>query len=436
MSENSVPTAPQPVRSVPPRVCRVTPLPLPPVRTFTLDNGVTVVIHHCPDLAIARFSIVTAGGAAEAQFPQIASLAAVMRSEGTTSMTASEIAQVLDYNGAWSRSDVSPHHIATSMFVLTERVADVLPVLKEIVFAPTFPHKELSINIERFAAQADIISTTSRFNAAVASRRLTYGASHPFAAVPTAQSYRNTTRDEIVEFHSKYAIPADATIFITGNITPALEETIRKFFCSCHSEIINQSQLNVQPFDPSPGGILETVPVEHSVQSTVLVTIPAIPRSHLDYLHLRLAVKALGGYFGSRLSQNIREEKGYTYGINAALLGYREGGIVQISTDCDHKYAKMVVDEILAELRRLESEPLSPLEMERLRQAETSGLIEITDSPFSVADMYQTIYSNGLPCDYYAMRCAAIQSLTSDKVSALASMYLNPDRAITVVAGQ
>lgn len=423
----------KPDRTTAPRIVASEPGTLPEAREITLDNGVRAVMCHSPGLEIARISAVTAGGLAEAQMPAVASVAAAMRAEGTRTMTAEAIASAIDYNGAWCNSMATRHHTVTELYTLPGKASAVLPVMAGTVLSPVFPSQETALVASRLAAQAEIAASTPRFHATKVAQELTFGKNHPLAATPDPDSFRAVTQASLQNFHRSFSGASTLKIFVTGNIDSAMENAINSSFGQPLVEPSVQPELNVVPFAPAEGGTHRRVC--DSAQSTVCITLPTIPRSHPDYLALRLAVMALGGYFGSRLSQNVREDKGYTYGISASLLGYMEGGVVEIVTDCDPAYVDKVIEETYAEMRRLATMPPDGPEMQRLRQAETAALTEITDSPFSILDFYQTIHCNRLPQTHYRRRCEALAAVTPESIATLAGKYLRPEGAITVVAG-
>lgn len=425
-------------RTVAPAVHPIVPLPLPEVRRVTLDNGLRLVVLPCPTLEIARFTAVIEGGACEASPMEIASITAAMRSKGTKSHDAAQIAHEIDINGSWTNAGNGPHFSTSTVFALDQKAAAVLPVFAETIFEPTFPEKELETAKKRLAARLQVNETTVGYQSSVLSSRLTFGEAHPLARVMTPAGYLALSRNEIVDFRQRYTRPANITLFAVGNITAERESFLNGVFGNHSFEPVQTAAapLNIVPFAPAAGGTAEKVEVADAAQSAVTITLPGLPRNHPDYLALRLAVMALGGYFGSRLSQNIREDKGMTYGITAALLGYREGGVVQIATRCDASYVDAVIAETFREIDRMGTDIMSAEEMARMRQAEIASLIETTDSPFSTMDFYQTLLTYDLPADYFSSRCRIAATITAEEILDCARRYLRSADALTAVAGK
>lgn len=172
-----------------------------------------------------------------------------------------------------------------------------------------------------------------------------------------------------------------------------------------------------------------------ALQSAVCISIPTIGRSDPDYIDLRLAMMALGGYFGSRLMTNIREEKGLTYGISGALLGYREGGVASIDSQTDPRNVKQLVSETIKELELLRTVAMTDGELSAVKRYAMSALAASLDSPFSIMDIYLTRYTSGTPDDYFKLQQKAITDLTAERIMEVANRHLDPDSVKISIAG-
>lgn len=420
-----------PDRTTPPPVNRVESITLPSARTTVLGNGMRVVAIHDPSLEITRVALSADGGTADAANPAVPCIAGRIQAEGTPELSGTMIAELIDANGSWMSNVVATHHSTTTFYALPSRLERVLPVMADIIFRPVFPAKELELAIAKSAANARLRESTVRYQSALASNSATFGASHPMARPISPEHIESVTRHELIEFRSRFSSPAQMTLFLTGNIDSALETAIDRHFGSLPS--LPTVPIVFKPFSPETPGV-RTIHLPHARQSAVTMTIPAVPRSHPDYILLRLTLMALGGYFGSRLSQRIREELGLTYGISAALLGYEEGGVAQIATECNSDSVERLIDETKAEIRRLALQPPSREELSRICQAETASLLEVVETPFSVTEFYQAIHHSGQQESYFYDRLKAARTITADTISRMASTYLDPDRLIISVA--
>ena len=178
-----------------------------------------------------------------------------------------------------------------------------------------------------------------------------------------------------------------------------------------------------------------TIQKNGSLQSAVAISLPAIARSHPDYNPLRMTVTALGGYFGSRLMSNIREDKGYTYGISAALLGSLDGSYITINAQCDNRHTEALIEEVRKELTDMVRRPLDESELDRLRFNVASDLASTLDSPMTMMDYYELNLTVGTPADYFEARRKTLADITPEKVCEMAGKYLNPDMLRISIAG-
>lgn len=422
-------------RTIAPAVCPPEVARLPQVRHMKLDNGIDLLVYDRNDMELMSICALTRGGEAEASNPAIATLAATMRSEGTAGMTSGRIADAIDSAGSWLMTGSQPHFTTTGIYALNRKALQMMPLLRDIVFNPVFPEKELAVTAGILASKTAVNASTVGFQCNLQSRRLMFGEGHPLARFASPESIHSITRSDIAAFHSTFTTPANTTLLAVGRITPQLEDTINTAFGSVRNPS-GQSPLNIVPFQFPGRHIHSDVPVKDATQCAVTISLPGIPRSDSRYLTLRLAVMALGGYFGSRLSQNIREDKGLTYGISGALLGYDEGGVVEITAKCSPLHVDALIEESLSEVSRLAAEPLSDVELECLRQAEIASLTSVTDSPYASIDFYRTIITGNLGSDYFDRRIQAVNSMTSKHIADIAADCLKPHIAVTVVAGR
>lgn len=406
---------------------------LPQARRVMLANGMPLIVITSPDLEIARLTVIRRGGLAEAADPAVALLASQLMAEGTTSRTGSELAAEIDFNGSWFESVPGSHHTRTTIFALPSRTRQVLPLLVDMICHPAFSATELSHLQRKLEASSREQQMMASYLAGRESARITFGHDHPLARTVTPEGIAAVSRDDIAAFHSRFCRPDMMTLFLTGPADPDQIEQLDLTFGAMPLPPQAPPVLDVRPMRPSGENRVE-VAAPQAAQASVTITLPTVGRDHPDYVDLRLAVMALGGYFGSRLQQNIREERGLTYGIGASLMGMPEGAMASINTECRADAVDTVVAEVARELGRLAAEPPAGDEISRIRNAETTALLDIVDTPFSVTDFYQTLHTASLPDDYFARRVQASQTLTTARIAEVAARHLRPERMLVSVA--
>lgn len=421
-------------RKTPPEIKNIRASELPPMQSLTSNEGLRFHILRKPDIPVVVIDVIVRGGYAEAPSWGAAWLRSLTQNEATASFPAGKIAEILDFNGATFKSSVDSHFTRFSLMSLDGKVDALLPAFAEIVGRPTFPEHEFAVRREAMASQIEVYQKNVSFIASVESDRQIMGPSHPLATFDTPQQIRQITPADMLVFQQQTTKAAGIDIYVWGNITPALIEKISKTFSST-IPAGPAPELSLAPFSPAPAGDFNISRLEQASQCAVNITIPAITRDHPDYLPLHMAIYALGGYFGSRLMLNIREEKGLTYGISATLQGHIEGSIIGISAETDNRHCFRLIDEVSAEMLRLASDPPKDDELTRMRRSALSEQIAVADSPASIVNQHISELILNLPDNYFKDKLNTISTITSEQIAEVAARYLLPSLNRTAIAG-
>lgn len=411
-------------RATPPPVHTMGPVTLPLPQSATLSNGIKFHTIRGGSQEIVQLSVTWQGGCLEAPHPMVATLMASLMTEGTSSHSGTEISEMLDFHGAMLRVSASQHVTTLQLTALNSMLSDVMPLVREIICEPAFP--QLAFDTFHEIETNNFLLAHSKVSVlcSEALAPLIKGPSHPESRVPTLKEVKDISLVEVKEFYNALVTANGCNAYLGGNFTEEIYDSVRQMLESLPVRGLAM-QREIVPYVALPP---EKVVVEKpgSVQAAVEIGIPAVSRSHPDYIPLRLSVMALGGYFGSRLMKNIREDKGYTYGIASYLLGNQEGSYISIMAQTDTSYVDAVIAEVAKEMEQLADEPLPAEEMMRLRQHASSNLLEILDSPFAIIDHYKVIDSVGLPDGYFDEQVHWVHTISPDIIKRMARMYIQP----------
>lgn len=424
----------QSFRATPPSVATATSMILPPLQRKELANGIPLYIYNKCDSPVNYISAITTGGEAEARHMATAALTSITQREGSVKNPDGAISEIMDYNGSWLKSTPMSHFMQHSMFSLNANIGHVLPVFADMLYHPTFPEAAYNVRREALARNLEVSAGDVSFVARCESDRQAMGATHPLARTDTPEEIRGINADEIRTFAARHITPGNTALYLCGEITPEVEQAVADTFGSLPTGAEKPSPL-ITRYTPAPEGTVHKSAMPGALQTAVCLTMPAIPRHHPHYLPLHLTVMALGGYFGSRLMLNIREEKGLTYGIGASLLGQADGAYTLISCETDNDNVTQLIDEIRAELTNLCTNPCRGDELYRLKQCALSQMASTLDSPFSITDYHITMLTTGIPEGYFENKIKAIHDLTADTIADMARLYLNPDTLRIAMAG-
>lgn len=422
-------------RTAPP-VRPFAPMTIPGETVEVLSNGLTFHRFSGGDQPVCRLSLFFEGGQSELGNDFAGRLALASLAEGSTGYPTEDMADRLDFNGVRVGSSAHGHYSSLSLAMLCDKMPAVLPIVTDMLRSPLYPEERLATAALREKAR---IESLCHEVAAIADESFGWqimGEKHPLAHCVTDSDIESLSRDAVLNIHRRMMCPSRAHAFFSGLLDDRLVADVRAFLESLPSSGAEPYGCEILPFTAAAPGTVVECDSPETMQCAIVTGMPAIGRDDADYIPLRLAVMALGGYFGSRLMTNIREEKGLTYGISAALIGSHEGSFVKIAAQCDRSYADIVTGEIAAELRRLVSEPPAGDELRRLKLFAMTSLAETLDSPTAVMSYHSSRLLVGIPEGYFEAQQRAISELTPDTVAEMAARYLDPGRLITSIAGK
>lgn len=398
-----------------------------------LSNGIETYVVGNGEDEVCRISWYLPGGKFQERVPMQASLTAMSLFEGCEGMTAQQVADTFDSYGAMKSAQAFDNVTLVELSSLNKFLSRVLPAWVRCVTAPAFSEAGVEVKRQYVASSIANMQQKVKYLATCEMNRLYYGPGHPLAHVSTPDEVEAIAADMLRRFHSANYSLAGSRLVVSGHITSAELEAVDAAIGSLRLEP-QRGQLCNWPIEPS--SVMQSV-IDRpgAMQSAIAMTIRAVKRSHPDYLKLRLLVMALGGYFGSRLMTNIREEKGYTYGIGAVLAGRCDDAYVGISTECACEYTGRVIAEVKKEIDRLRSEPMGLVELNTVKRHLMSDLVKTLDTPFSIADYVGSTFLYGVYPEYFNRQVKEVQEATPDELQRLAQKYLDTDKLRIVVAG-
>lgn len=394
-------------------------------RLIVLDNG---------DQPVNKLTLSYAGGIVDSSNQAATILMTQLLREGTLNLSGEEISEKLDFNGAWLKIEPSAHYITASLYSMNSSAKELYGLLDEIVNSPSFPEKEFESIKEKMASSAAINMKKVSFLSSKTDKELTFGKGHPMTRQsPSADDYRNVTRKDIIESWNHFIAGATPTIYLAGQVDSLVKDVADRFGNNTGPND-DLNKINIVKPAVSVNRRRDVI-VEDALQCGITMTVPTIDRYHPDYIDLRFAVMALGGYFGSRLMSVIREEKGYTYGISASLLGYLEGGFMTISTQTDPRYRDALISETTAEIEKMRNNLMESDEFSRIRQYVMSSLASILDSPFNIIEHYQNIDHNRIAPGYFERQQESLRRLTPERIQEVMNRHIDTDGMRISVAG-
>jgi len=345
-----------------------------------------------------------------------------------------EIAATLQEVGGDLHVSVDPDRLLVAGNSLAAGLPRLFEVLADVLTGAAYPDKEVGTEREHLADRIEMAESQPSHAVRKALLKRLYG-DHPYAVeTPEPEQVRAVEPEALRALHAERVVPAGSVLVIVGDIEP--EEVLNEAENLLASWTATGPAVVTPPAPPLQPGPLLLVDRPGSVQSSLRVAIQAVPRSNPDYPALQLANLVFGGYFSSRLVENIREDKGYTYSPHSGIDHSSAGSIIVISADVATEVTAPSLVEIAYELGRIATLPPTAEELDQARQYAIGTLALSISSQAGLAGTLAALAGFGLGLEWLAEHPQRLAKVTLDEVQAAAAKYLGPANAVTVVLGE
>ena len=397
---------------------------------WKLTNGIPVYSYHLGSEDVIKLDFVFPGGTKYQTKSLIASTVKNVLKEGTDKYSSKEIADAIDFYGAFLETELNNDYATVSLYCLNKHMDNVLPIVLNVITNASFPQNEIDKYLNRskqnyLLGQEKVATLSSQAYVKTIFNNSEYG------QVATEEDYEQVTREDLLAFYKKHYALSEATVFIAGNVSPVLRKFIEVEVGQL--PINNKSEFTFNFTLPNYKQTDVFIEKRNAIQSAIRFGKPTIKIDHEDFNHFQILNTVLGGYFGSRLMMNIREDKGYTYGIGSGLSSKNEIGNFIISTEVGSDVTKDAIKEIQLEIDKIKTELIPEKELSIVKNYILGSLLKNTDGPFDLLERYKTIHFNGLANNHYDLFIQDIHSATPEKLREIANKYLT-DLSI-IVAG-
>jgi predicted Zn-dependent peptidase len=398
-----------------------------------LSNGISFYQLKAGTEPVIRLDFVfTAGMIHQAKKGQ-AFFTASMLSEGTKTKSAQALADALDYYGSYFQVRSNTEDTVATLYCLDKHLENCLSIFIEALSDSIFPKKELEIQKKNSIQKLLVSLKKNNYLCRKGFYTHLLGEGHPYASFSEKQDIEAINIDDLKAFHQKYILNGLNYVMLSGNFSLNSAKIIA-------SAVENSAflggflePLNIQPKTNIGKHFLEKA---DSVQSAIKIGKITISRNHPDFRKLQFLNLIFGGYFGSRLMKNIREDKGLTYGIYSALEPFKKLGVWYIDSDINTKNRQLGIEEIYKEMKLLRTELIKNDEFETAKNYYLGSFLRSLDGPFSIADRLKIIIDNSLPNDYYPEFVGVLNTTTPEELMKIAQEYFTEENLVEMVVGQ
>lgn len=405
-------------------------LSLKPYVKFTLKNGVEVYTINAGAEEVMAIEWVFFAGNSYEEENLVAASANFLLKNGTSEKTAFQINEHFDYYGSYLNRACYNETAVLSLHCLTRHVGELLPAVKELIVDSTLPQEELDIYKQNMKQRLKVNLKKSDFVAGRLIDAYLYGENHPYGKYSHAEDFDNLQRDKLVDFYKKYYQQGKLIIFVAGKLPANLETLLNQHFGDLAVKEVSDADHAVHPATEKKFRIIND---EKNVQGSIRMGRPFPNRHHPDFLKVMVLNNLFGGFFGSRLMVNIREDKGYTYGIHSYLQNHVHHSAWMISTEAGRDVVEATMAEVYKEMKQLREEPVGEDELLLVRNYMMGTILGDLDGPFQIIARWKNIILNNLDENYFYSSINTIKSVSAKELQRLAQQYLNPEEFYELV---
>lgn len=405
------------------------------VTEHTLKNGIKVFTLNNGSQELTKIEFLFKAGMFYQPKPLIASAANNLLETGTKSYTANQISDGIDFYGSFFECSVDQDYSSLALFSLNKYLDNSLKFVEEIIKYPTFPKEEFDIYISNKKQKHLVNSQKVNVLARRRFSELIFGEKHPYGIDVKTEDFEKLSVNEVKDFYSHFYHSANCTIIASGKLPDNLIDVLNNYFGSSawgNANIITEPKAEVSTTKDNK----HFVEKADAIQSAIRVGRIMFNKKHEDYFKFQVLNTILGGYFGSRLMANIREDKGYTYGIGSGLSSLVNAGYFFISTEVGADVTNDALKEIYAEIKLLREELVGEEELETVRNYVLGQFLRSVDGAYALADKFKAIWEFGLGYDYFDRYFDAVKSVTPQELKDLANKYLQEKDLIELVVGK
>jgi zinc protease len=399
-----------------------------------LSNGMPVYLVEGVNHEVLKMEFVFKTGSYHQKKPLVAYAAANLLKTGTVNKTSEEINYILDFYGASFQADVQKDIISLTVYCLSRYLKPILELLTELVTCAVFPQQEIDILLKNMLHKYIVNQKKVQHVARMQFSSLLYGKDHPYGRLAVEQDYSSVSREDILDYYHEFFHPQNAFCIIAGkypaDITELMDQVMQKYSWMGRPEEITPVYQIAATADAK-----HSLTIPDAVQSSVRIGKLMVNRNHPDYHLITVANALLGGYFGSRLMQNIRQDKGYTYGINSGVVTLIHSAYFYISTQVGNDVRDKAVEEIYNELCDLRNKPAGDQELNILRNYLSANLLRSFDGPFQQSERFKEILLFKLDYSHFDRQNDTLKSFSAADIQQMAEKYFHEKDMIELVVG-
>lgn len=421
-------------RKEPPALHEVSSIKLPAIQQFQFSNGIPAYVINAGSQDVLKLEFIFKAGRWNEPGKGVAAAVSALLKDGTSKHSSNEISDFIEFYGATLNTQAFIDNSSVTLFTLNKYLDQLIPLLKEILTEAVFPEKELGIYVQNSKQRLLVNLGKVEF---LGQRKFTealFGKDHPVGYTTSTEDLDNLKTDVLQQFYREYFCSDNCKIILSGKVEQQTVDAVEKLFGGndWHSDIRLKTSIKLNP--SAEKKFYEAKP--DAVQSAIRIGKRFVGRKHPDYSKLKVLNTVFGGYFGSRLMSNLREDKGFCYGIFSSMVPFAEDAYLCISTEVGADVTERAALEIYAEMKLLCHELISEEELHTVKSFTMGTLLADVDGPFNASEVLRGLVAYDLKEDFFYHNIAQIQSVTPEELRRLACQYFAPETMTEVIIGK
>ncbi|HVF81388.1 MAG TPA: pitrilysin family protein [Flavisolibacter sp.] len=360
----------------------------------------------------------------------VAATANFMLKNGTSAKNAFQLNEHFEYYGSHLNRSCSNETATITLHCLSKHLEVLLPVVRELITDSVFPEEELATYKQNMQQRLRVNLKKCDFVAGRLIDTYLYGEEHPYGRYTRFEDFEALTREEIVAFYTTYYQHGMFTVFAAGKLPPTIFTLLDQYFGDLSVTALTAGDIQSLPMVEKKHRVIND---PQGVQGAIRMGTPFPNRHHPDFLKTQVLNSVFGGFFGSRLMSNIREEKGYTYGIHSYLENHVQQSAWVVSTEAGRDVCEAAIVEVYKEMEGLRNEPVDADELLLVRNYMIGSILGDLDGPFQIINRWKNIILNDLDESFFYKQIETIKTVSAEELQGLANKYLQPERFYELV---
>jgi zinc protease len=417
-------------RKTPPAIHNATEFDfvLPPISTANCKNGVPLYYINGGVQQVVSVEWIFDSGAWYVLESTVAQAAAGLLKSGTSTKTALQIDEHIEFYGGNLKVGCGNDWASVQLTCLSKHLHQLLPLVQELFDDAQFPQDEIDLYNQNYVQRLKVNLTKGDF---IANRKIDeflFGYQHPYGFYNTEHTIKSVTREKLLTYKNSFYSSKRCKIFLSGKFEDSIVQLLHTHFGdTTWGQQTDTHEVN-HTIIAEPVLKHRIINDANAVQGAIRIARPFVNKQDPNFAQLILLNTIYGGYFGSRLMSNIREEKGYTYGIYSYIYNNKFDCAFSISTEAGKDVAELAVDEIFKEMELIKTEGIDEEELQLVKNYLLGNLLGDLDGPFQIIQRWKNLILNGFTIDKFHSNIATYKNCTTDELVALAQKYFDREK--------